>query len=114
MPPTNPREADLLDALVLGLRDYMRKSGFRECVLGLSGGIDSALACYVAVQAVGPDKVHGLAMPSRHSSQHSLSDARSLADALGVDFQVIPIDEIHRSYEGTAVIGDDLRSQPAG
>jgi NAD+ synthase (glutamine-hydrolysing) len=112
--PTSPREADLLDALVLGLRDYMRKSGFRECVLGLSGGIDSALACYVATQAVGPAKVHGLAMPSRYSSPHSLSDARSLADALGVDFQVIPIDEIHRSYEGTAVIGEDLRSQPAG
>jgi NAD+ synthase (glutamine-hydrolysing) len=112
--PTPPREADLLDALVLGLRDYMRKSGFRECVLGLSGGIDSALACYVATQAVGPAKVHGLAMPSRYSSPHSLSDARSLADALGVDFQVIPIDEIHRSYEGTAVIGEDLRSQPAG
>lgn len=110
----NPREADLLDALVLGLRDYMQKSGFRECVLGLSGGIDSALACYVAAQAVGPDKVHGLAMPSRYSSPHSLSDARGLADALGVDFQVIPIDEIHRSYEGTAVIGDDLRTQPAG
>ncbi|MFN9373667.1 MAG: NAD+ synthase [Planctomycetaceae bacterium] len=112
--PSPPRESDLLDALVLGLRDYMRKSGFRECVLGLSGGIDSALACYVAAQAVGPDKVHGLAMPSRYSSPHSLSDARSLATALGVDFQVIPIDEIHRSYEGTAVVGDDLRSQPAG
>jgi NAD+ synthase (glutamine-hydrolysing) len=112
--PAPPREAELLDALVLGLRDYMRKSGFRECVLGLSGGIDSALACYIAAQAVGPDKVHGLAMPSRYSSPHSLADARSLAAAMGVDFQLIPIDDIHRSYEGTAVIGDDLRSQPAG
>src|SRR5262249_48709036 len=64
------READLLEALVLGLRDYMRKSGFTDCVLGLSGGIDSALACYIAATALGPERVHGLAMPSRFSSEH--------------------------------------------
>ncbi|HBH53363.1 MAG TPA: NAD+ synthase [Planctomycetaceae bacterium] len=114
LPPAPPREADLLDALVLGLRDYMAKSGFRDCVLGLSGGIDSALAAYVAVQAVGPDRVHGLAMPSRYSSPHSLSDARALADNLGIDFEVIPIDAVHQAYEATAVIGGDLISQPAG
>ncbi len=109
-----PREADLLDALVLGLRDYMRKSGFRECVLGLSGGIDSALACYIATAAVGAEHVHGLALPSRHSSDHSVADAEALAANLGVSMEVVPIDAVHRAYESTAVIGEDLQSQPGG
>ena len=111
---SRPREADLLDALVLGLRDYVRKSGFRDCVLGLSGGIDSALACYLAAQAVGPEHVHGLAMPSRYSSGHSVDDARRLAEALKIDFEVVPIDSIHQAYEATRVVHDDLVSQPAG
>ncbi len=105
---------ELLDALVLGLRDYCRKSGFADCVLGLSGGIDSALACYIAAQAVGPRHVHGLAMPSRYSSQHSIDDARILAESIGVDFNIVPIDSVHQAYEGTSVIGADLTSQPAG
>ncbi|NOX55095.1 MAG: NAD+ synthase, partial [Planctomycetes bacterium] len=74
--PSPQREQLLLDALVLGLRDYMRKCGFSDCVLGLSGGIDSSLACYIAVQAVGAQHVHGLLMPSRYSSQHSVDDAQ--------------------------------------
>src|SRR5690606_35578690 len=84
--PSLPRESAMLEALILGLRDYMFKSGFTDCVLGLSGGIDSALACYVAAQAVGPQRVHGLLMPSRYSSDHSVSDALQLAEALGVDY----------------------------
>lgn len=108
------RESLLLDALVLGLHDYMHKCGFSDCVLGLSGGIDSSLACYVATRAVGPEHVHGLLMPSRHSSDHSLSDARLLADNLGIDHEVIPIDAIHSAYEQTPIVADDLRSQPAG
>ena len=111
---SRPREADLLDALVLGLKDYMRKSEFRDCVLGLSGGIDSALACYIATAAAGPEHVHGLALPSRYSSAHSVSDARQLAAALGIDFEVVPIDAIHAAYEATPVAGADLASQPAG
>ena len=111
---TRPREADLLDALVLGLRDYLRKSGFTDCVLGLSGGIDSALAAYIATQAVGPGHVHGLLMPSRYSSEHSVSDAKLLAENLGIDHAVIPIDEMHRAYEATNVVGADLASQPGG
>jgi NAD+ synthase (glutamine-hydrolysing) len=111
---SRPRPADLLDALVLGLRDYMRKSGFKDCVLGLSGGIDSALACYIASAAVGPEHVHGLALPSRYSSEHSVSDARRLAEGLGIDFEVVPIDAIHAAYEATPVAGADLASQPAG
>ncbi len=111
---SRPRAADLLDALILGLRDYVRKSGFHDCVLGLSGGIDSALACYIAAAAVGPKHVHGLALPSRYSSEHSVADAKKLADAIGIDFEVVPIDAIHAAYETTPVAGADLASQPAG
>jgi NAD+ synthase (glutamine-hydrolysing) len=108
------RELLLLDALVLGLGDYMRKSGFQDCVLGISGGIDSALACYIAVRAVGPKHVHALLMPSRHSSRHSVDDARRLAENLGIDHEVIPIDPIQLAYEGTPVVAGDLASQPGG
>ena len=111
---SRPREADLLDALVLGLRDYLRKSGFTDCVLGLSGGIDSALAAYIAAQAAGQEHVHGLLMPSRHSSEHSVSDAKSLAENLGIDHAIIPIDEMQRAYEATHIVGADLASQPGG
>jgi len=109
-----PRAADLLDALVLGLKDYMRKCGFTDCVLGLSGGIDSALACYIARAAVGPEHVHGLALPSRYSSEHSVSDAKCLAESLGIDFEIVAIDAIHAAYEATPVAGADLASQPGG
>jgi NAD+ synthase (glutamine-hydrolysing) len=111
--PTAP-QAELLDALILGLRDYMRKCGFTDCVLGLSGGIDSTLACYIAAQAVGPQHVHGIAMPSRYSSDHSVDDAKQLAENLGIDYDVIPIDAVHSAFEATPVVGDDLTSQPAG
>jgi NAD+ synthase (glutamine-hydrolysing) len=83
-------------------------------VLGLSGGIDSALACYVAAEAVGPKHVHGIAMPSRYSSSHSVDDARRLAETLGVDYEAIPIDAMHTAYEQTTVVGEDLLSQPGG
>jgi NAD+ synthase (glutamine-hydrolysing) len=111
---SRPREADLLDALIVGLRDYVRKSGFHDCVLGLSGGIDSALACYIAAAAVGPEHVHGLALPSRYSSEHSVSDAQKLANALGIDFNIVPIDAVHAAYEATPVAREDLASQPGG
>jgi len=107
-------EGEMLDALTLGLRDYMHKCGFTDCVLGLSGGIDSALAAYIASAAVGPQRVHGLAMPSRYSSDHSIADARFLAESIGLDFEVVPIDPMHRAYEATPVIGSDLLSQPQG
>ena len=83
-------------------KDYARKSGFRDCVLGLSGGIDSALACYIAARAFGPEHVHGLAMPSRYSSEHSVDRRPQLwPKHLGVDFEVVPIDAMHRAYEAT-------------
>lgn len=108
------RPRQLLDALVLGLRDYAWKSGFRDCVLGLSGGIDSAVACCLAARALGPQRVHALMMPSRYSSAHSVADSIALAEQLGIDAGVVPIDEIHRAYEQANLIGGDLSSQPAG
>lgn len=107
-------EQDLLDALVLGLRDYMYKCGFKECVLGLSGGVDSALAAYIASEAVGPQNVHCLMMPSRFSSEHSVSDAQQLVDNIGLDAEIVPIDEIHKAFEATPVVSDDLKEHPLG
>ncbi len=112
--PPAAREALILEALTLGLGDYMRKCGFSDCVLGLSGGIDSALACCIAARAVDPDHVHGLLMPSRYSTDHSIADARVLAQNLGIHHEVIPIDEVHRAYERLPVLAGDLASQPAG
>ena len=88
-------------ALVLGLRDYVGKCGFTTVVLGLSGGIDSALTAAIAVAALGKDKVVGVGMPSRFSSDHSVNDARQLAENLGIAFHVVPIKNIHDAYEET-------------
>ena len=85
-------------ALVLGTCDYVRKCGFRKVILGLSGGIDSALTAAIAVDALGKENVTGLAMPGQYSSEHSIKDARELACKLGIRFEVIPIGEIFDSY----------------
>lgn len=89
-------------ALILGLRDYLRKCGFDRVVIGLSGGIDSALTAAIAAEALGAENVTGIAMPSQFSSQHSVDDARALAENLGIDFHVVPIAGIYAPYE-TAV-----------
>jgi len=86
-------------ALALGLRDYMRKTGFKEAVVGLSGGIDSSLVAYLAAEAAGAEHVLGVAMPSRYSSNHSLQDARAIASGLGIRFRTIPIDGPHTAFE---------------
>ncbi len=85
------RDEAALEALVLGTRDYIRKCGFRSVIIGLSGGIDSALVAAVAVEAVGKENVLGVGMPGPYSSEHSVDDARSLAQRLGVRFEIIPI-----------------------
>jgi NAD+ synthase (glutamine-hydrolysing) len=85
-------------ALVLGLRDYMRKCGFTKAVLGLSGGIDSAVTAAVAVEALGANNVLGVAMPSPFSSAGSLRDAEEAARRLGMEFQVVPIEPIYNAY----------------
>ncbi len=103
-PPPTPASAgveSIYQALLLGLRDYMRKCGFGSVVLGLSGGIDSALTAALAVDAIGKGKVVGVALPSRYSSGHSVDDARQLADNLGIAFHVIPIKSVHDAYEAT-------------
>ncbi len=89
----------IYEALVLGLRDYCRKCGFKSAVLGLSGGIDSALVCALAVAALGRERVTGVAMPSRFSSDHSVNDARALAENLGIEFHVVPIEPAHAAFE---------------
>ena len=91
-------EAQAMAALELGLRDYVRKCGFQEVVLGLSGGIDSALTAVVAARALGSDKVLGVAMPTRYSSDGSVTDAENLADNLGIDFRIMPIDDVFQTY----------------
>ena len=97
-PVAESTEAEALAALELGLRDYVRKCGFDQVLLGLSGGIDSALTAAIATRALGPDKVLGVAMPTRYSSEGSVTDAEALAENLGIAFQVIPIDNIFQSY----------------
>ncbi len=87
-------EEEVHRALVLGTRDYARKCGFKSAVLGLSGGIDSALVAAIAAEAFGPENVSGIAMPSRYNSGQSLIDAKTSAENLGIHFQVIPIEDI--------------------
>ncbi|MEN8164533.1 MAG: NAD+ synthase [Acidobacteriota bacterium] len=101
-------EDQALSALQLGLKDYVRKSGFGKVVLGLSGGIDSALVAAVAARALGPENVVGVAMPTRYSSEHSLDDAEALARNLGIDYRVIPIDTMFQTMlDGLALEFED-------
>jgi len=93
-PRLEPAE-EVYAALVLGTRDYVAKSGFGDVVLGLSGGVDSALVAAVAVDALGAAHVHGVAMPSRFSSSSSLDDASTLAANLGIELLVLPIEAVH-------------------
>ena len=88
-------------ALKLGLKDYVRKCGFGSVVLGSSGGIDSAVVASLAAAAIGPENVYSLAMPSRYSSDHSLTDAESLARNLGIHYRVVPIEPVHSAYEAS-------------
>jgi NAD+ synthase (glutamine-hydrolysing) len=90
---------EVYEALVLGTRDYVRKNGFTDVVIGLSGGIDSSLVATIAVDALGPAHVHGVLMPSRYSSGGSVTDAEALATNLGIDTFVIPIEAAHAAFE---------------
>ena len=88
----------LYSALTLGIKDYLRKCSFQKAVIGLSGGIDSALVCCLAVDALGKENVLGISMPSPYSSVGSVEDSRKLARNLGIEFKVVPIDKIFESY----------------
>ncbi len=92
------KTAGLLDALVLGTRDYVQKCGFSKAVIGLSGGIDSALVAAIAVRALGAENVHCYGMPSAFSSKGSIDDSRELAKNLGISFDVLPIHDLYEQY----------------
>ena len=99
-PPQWPaREQQLFSALSLGIRDYVHKCGFKSVIVGLSGGIDSALVAVLAAEALGADQVLGVSMPARYSSEGSLSDAGALAKNLGIRYEVLPIEPAFQSVE---------------
>ncbi|NUM80066.1 NAD+ synthase [bacterium] len=91
-------EKEIADALILGVRDYLGKCHFNKAIIGLSGGIDSALVAAITTMAIGKEKVIGVAMPSRYSSDHSVADARQLAHNLGIEFRLIPVEPMFRPY----------------
>ncbi|HET6665154.1 MAG TPA: NAD+ synthase [Acidimicrobiales bacterium] len=94
MPPVR----EIYEALVLGTRDYVRKNGFTDVAIGLSGGVDSSLVALIATDALGPEHVHGVLMPSRYSSDHSLTDAEKLCAELGIESRVIAIEPVHAAF----------------
>ena len=94
-----PEAQEIWQALVTGLRDYVLKNGFKSVALGLSGGIDSALVATIAVDALGKDKVFGVSLPSKYSSEHSLTDAKDLANNLGIGYRVIEIEPVVQSFK---------------
>ena len=99
--PTSLADEDALyRALVLGVRDYFQKCGFQSAVLGLSGGIDSALTAVIAVEALGAENVRGVSLPSQYSSQGSLDDARILAENLGIRYDIVPIQPVFQPVKG--------------
>ncbi len=107
--PVMPEEEEVWNALVLATRDYLGKTNFKKAAIGLSGGIDSSVVAAVAVDAIGAENVIGVAMPSRYSSEHSQTDARALAENLGIRYLTIPIEPAHAAmlemladaFEGT-------------
>ena len=118
VPAARARAAPLDDleqmrlALELGLRDYVRKNGFGDVVIGLSGGIDSALTAAIAVGALGAERVHGVSMPSRYSSEGTQRDARRLAESLGIDFREIPIEPMVEAFGARARAGVRRAASP--
>jgi NAD+ synthase (glutamine-hydrolysing) len=97
----NGTDAEVWQALVLGVRDYIRKCGFQQVILGLSGGIDSALVAAIAAEAIGADKVLGVLMPSPYSSEHSVTDAIAVAANLGIKTETIPIGDLMQGFDRT-------------
>lgn len=97
--PSYHREKEMFNAIVLGVRDYFRKTGFKHAFLGLSGGIDSSLVAAIASTALGKENVTGVSMPSRYSTEHSKADAKTLATNLGIKFISIPIEPVFVAFE---------------
>jgi NAD+ synthase (glutamine-hydrolysing) len=128
VPPYPPQPASVAEplsdceevwrALVLGLRDFIAKNGMRSVVLGLSGGIDSALVAAIAVDALGPENVHGVGLPSQYSSEGSLTDAEDSAKRLGLHYSVVPIAPVvaafHAAVELSGVAAENLQARVRG
>ena len=106
------REESIYQALSLGVKDYFSKTGHSQAVIGLSGGIDSSLTACIAVEALGKENVHGISMPSKFSSDHSISDAEILAKNIGIDYREIPIHSIVESFE--TLLASDLDKDNIG
>jgi NAD+ synthase (glutamine-hydrolysing) len=113
-----PDEAEVWGALVTGLRDYVEKNGFRSVVLGMSGGIDSAVVAAIAADAIGGDRVYGVGMPSAYSSDHSKSDAADLAERIGAHYRVVPvtpmIDEFVSALALTGLAEENVQARVRG
>ncbi|MBW1604503.1 NAD+ synthase [Streptomyces sp. JJ66] len=111
-------DEEVYTALVVGLRAYVAKNGFRSVLIGLSGGIDSALTAALACDAVGPENVYGVSMPSRYSSQHSRDDAAELARRTGLNFRTVPIEPMFDAYLGalglTGLAEENLQARLRG
>jgi len=105
-------------AIVVGLRDYVAKNGFSSVLLGLSGGIDSAVVAALAIDALGADRVHGVAMPSKYSSEHSITDAQAMAQVTGLGFRVIEIQQMVDSFKSrvnlTGLAEENLQARVRG
>jgi NAD+ synthase (glutamine-hydrolysing) len=116
--PRLPPLAEVYSALITGVRDYVQKNGFRSVILGLSGGIDSALVATIAADALGPDRVHVVLMPSRYSSEHSVSDAEDLAKRQGLAARTVPIAAMVDAFEAelhlTGLAAENLQSRVRG
>jgi NAD+ synthetase len=112
LPGTETEPETILKALILGVRDYVRKCGFSKAVIGLSGGIDSALTAYIAARALEPENVLTIFMPSRYTSPDNFTDTRQLADNLGVAYEVVSIDAIFSAF--TDVLSPDFREEDPG
>jgi NAD+ synthase (glutamine-hydrolysing) len=111
-------EEEIWNAIVVGLRDYVTKNGFTSVLVGLSGGIDSALVAALAVDALGPDRVHGVGMPSKYSSEHSLADAEQIAKNTGLGFRVVEIqsmvDAFRKQVDLTGLAEENLQARVRG
>jgi NAD+ synthase/NAD+ synthase (glutamine-hydrolysing) len=108
-PVSDDPVASVLNALVMGTRDYVTKCGFKQAVIGLSGGIDSALTAFIAQQALGSENVATVFMPSKYTAAHNYEDTKALAGNLDVPYAIIPIDEIFNRFVGKLVPGADPR-----
>ena len=116
--PRLPELAEVYAALVTGVRDYVHKNGFASVIVGLSGGIDSALTATIAADAIGPERVHVVLMPSRYSSDHSVGDAEDLAKRRGLHARTVPIQAMVEAYDReldlTGLAEENLQSRIRG